>query len=89
MIYFTSPDTSSIGDWSESDKEALINDLEVAIDLEPNDPLYSYKSELIECCILKFENSYSSYEAANSDINSETAEDIGESCAQEILSDFN
>ena len=89
VVYFMSADSSRIGDWSESDKEALINDLEVALDLEPNDELYSHKAELIECCILKFENSYSSYAAANSDVNSETAEDIGSECALEILGDSN
>jgi serine/threonine protein kinase len=87
LIYFTSPDTSSIGDWSESDKEALINDLESELIKDSSSRLYRNKSEFIDCVLSKFENSYSSYETLILDSTSNFSNEVIRRCEFEILSD--
>ncbi len=87
VIYFFRVDSSRIGDWSESDKEALINDLELELVKNSSSRLYRNKSEFINCVLSKFENSYSSYGTLILDSTSNFSNEVVSRCENEILSD--
>ena len=87
VVYFMSADSSRIGDWSESDKEALINDLELELVKNSSSRLYRNKSEFINCVLSKFENSYSSYGTLILDSTSNFSNEVVSRCENEILSD--
>jgi serine/threonine-protein kinase PpkA len=87
VIYFLSVESSAIGNWSQSDKEALINDLESELIKDSSSRLYRNKSEFIDCVLSKFENSYSSYETLILDSTSNFSNEVISRCEFEILSD--